>query len=41
MVNDLNLKMLYNAAADLKKYDASLPVIIKRKVHLKLVSKNE
>jgi hypothetical protein len=41
MVNDLDLKMLYNSDTDFKKYDASLPVIIKREVHLILVSKNE
>lgn len=40
MVNELQLTMLYNASADLKTFDAKLPVTIKRTVHLLLLDSN-
>jgi hypothetical protein len=40
MVNELNLKMLYNCDPDIKRFDAELPVSIKRKVYLKLLDEN-
>lgn len=38
MINELKLKMLYNADKELEKFDAELPVSIQRKVKLELVN---
>lgn len=40
MVNVLDLKMLYNSDPDLKKFDAALPVSIRRVVRVELVGRN-
>jgi len=37
MINVLNLRMRYNSTADLKSYDAEIPVTIKRVLHLELI----
>jgi len=37
MINLLNLRMRYNATADLKSYDAEIPLTIKRVLHLELL----
>lgn len=37
MINQLNLRMRYNSTADLKAYDAEIPLAIKRVLHLSLM----